>query len=132
MARYHGKKGVIYMSTTGTGTAAAVVSQAKWTLDMSTDTTDVTAFGDTNKQYVQGLPDLKGTFGGFWDDSESKIMTGRSSADGVKFYLYPSSDAPTKYAAGTAFISVSIDAGNDKGVTLEGNFVANSSWTINL
>jgi hypothetical protein len=63
MARYHGKKGVIYISTSGSGAAVAAVALNSWSLNMPTDKVEVTAFGDSNKQYVQGLPDATGQLG---------------------------------------------------------------------
>lgn len=128
MAVYAGRKGVIYMSTTGSGAASNVIKMNAWTLNRTTDKIEVTAFGDANKTYVQGLPDVQGTFGGFWDDSESKPFTGASSTDGVKLYLYPSSDAPTKCWYGPAWLDVSQDTSVSGAVTISGNFAANGSW----
>lgn len=124
---YHGKSGVIYMSTSASGTATTVGRLSKWSLDQSTDTVEVTSFGDTNKVYVQGLKDLKGSFSGFWEDTTT-LFTAADSTDGVKLYLYPSSNAPTKYWYGTAWLNASIDTDNNGAVTLNGNFVAASSW----
>jgi hypothetical protein len=130
MARYHGRHGVIYMSTTGSGTATQVVSLSQWTMDRSTDVVEVTSFGDANKTYVQGLPDVSGTFEGFWDDAESKPLVGAGSADGVKLYLYPSFDAPSKYWAGPAWLSVSMETSVKDAVKIKGKFSANGSWSV--
>lgn len=132
MARYHGKRGVIYMSTTGSGTASSVISLSAWTLNMATDKVETTSFLDTNKTYVQGLRDISGTFAGFYDDTEAKLFSGAASADGVKLYLYPSADAPSKYAAGPAWVDMSVDTGVAAAVTVSANFAANGSWTILL
>lgn len=128
MAAYPGRKGVIYLSTTGTGVAIVVIKLKEWSLDQTTDKIPITSFGDANKTYVQGLPDIKGSFSGFWDDTETKIGTGASSADGVKLYLYPSSDIPTKYKCGPAWLDQSIKVDVSGAVTISGNFVANGSW----
>jgi hypothetical protein len=129
VAKYPARKGVIYLSTSGSGSASAVIGLNKWTLDQTTDKIDVTAFGDTNKTYVQGLPDIKGTFSGFWDDTETKPGTGASSTDGVKLYLYPSSDAATKYKCGPAWLDLSFDVSVSGAVAVNGSFVANGSWS---
>lgn len=126
--KYHGKKGVVYMSTTGTGTAVAAVSLSRWTLDMATDKVDVTTFGEANKTYVQGLKDIKGSLAGFWDDTSDALFDASESADGVKLYLYPSTDAPTIYFYGPAWLDASIDVGNNGAVGVSGNFVAAGSW----
>jgi hypothetical protein len=128
MAVYAAKKGVIYLSTTGSGTAASVIKLNAWTINQSTDKIEVTSFGDLNKTYVQGLPDLQGSFKGFWDDTESKPFTGASSTDGVKMYLYPSSDAPTKYWYGPAWLDVTMDVPVSGSVAISGAFAANGSW----
>jgi hypothetical protein len=132
MARYHGKSGVVYVSTTGTGTASNAASLSTWTLDLDTDLVETTSFGDTNKTYVQGLRNIQGTISGFWDDTEAKLFTASTSADGCKIYLYPSSSAVSKYAYGPAWLSVSLDTGVGDAVTVSANFSANGSWHVGL
>jgi len=128
MARYHGKKGIVYISTTGSGTAISAISLNHWTLNSATDKVEVSAFGDVNKQYVQGLPDLSGDLSGWWDDTSDQLYDASRSSDGCKLYLYPSSDATTKYFYGPAWVDFSMDAGNDAGISVKGSFVANGAW----
>lgn len=130
MAAYPGRKGVIYMSTTAAGAATNVVQMNAWTLNRQTDKIEITSFGDTNKTYVQGLPDVQGTFSGFWNDTETKPFTGAASSDGVKIYLYPSSDITTKYAYGTAWLDCNIENGVNGAVTISASFAAASSWYV--
>ena len=128
MARYHGQKGVVYASTTGSGVATTTVSLSGWTLDLSTDKAEVTAFGDANKSYVQGLKDLKGTLAGWLDDTGLSLFTAMDSTDGIKLYLYPASTAPTVYWYGPAWLDGSINVPVGGPASLSGNFVANGSW----
>jgi hypothetical protein len=128
-APYAGRKGVVYMSTSASGTASSCLQLNQWTINRTTDKIEVTSFGDTNKTYVQGLPDVQGTIGGFWNDGESKPFTGAASSDGVKFYLYPSSDAPTKYWYGLAWFDITMETQVSGAVTLTGNFAAANSWS---
>lgn len=128
MSVYHGKSGRVMMSTTGTGAAVAVASLTTWSVDASTDTVEVTAFGDTNKAYVQGLPDISGAFDGFFNDADSTLFTGSGSADGVKLYLYPSTNALSKYWYGPAWVSYSVSTGVGEAVAISANFVANGAW----
>lgn len=132
MAAYPGRNAVVYMSTTGSGAATVVVKLNKWTINRTTDKIEVTAFGDTNKTYVQGLPDLQGSFGGTWDDTESKPFTGSSSSTGVFLYFYPSSNAPGKNWQGPAWVDVSMDVPVSGAPTITCNFAANGSWTMNM
>ena len=128
MARYHGGKATAYMSTTGTGNATAVVSLSQWSLDRATDKVDVTAFGDANKVYVQGLPDIKGSLAGWFDDTNDALFDGADSSDGVKLYLYPSSLVPTNYHYGPAWLDASIEVDVKGAVGVKGSFVAAGSW----
>jgi len=128
MARYHGKSGVVYLSTTGSGAATTTTSLSGWTLDLSTDKVEVTALGDANKTYVQGLKDVKGTLSGFLDDAGLSLFTGADSTDGVKMYLYPSSASPTVYWYGPAWLDASVAVPVSGANTLSGNFVANGAW----
>jgi len=128
MARYHGKSGVVYLSTTGSGAATTTVSLSGYNADFTTDKVEVTAFGDANKTYVQGLKDIKGSFTGFLDDTGLAIFTGADSTDGVKMYLYPSSASPTVYWYGPAWLDASIAVSVSAANTVSGNFSANGSW----
>jgi hypothetical protein len=96
---------------------------------MATDKVEVTAFGDTNKVYVQGLRDIKGTISGFWDSADDSLFDASESADGMKLYLYPASTAPTIYFYGPAFLDASIAVSVTGAVTVTGNFAANGAWS---
>ena len=129
MAVYAGRKGVVYLSTSGSGTATNVIKLTTWTLDQTTDKIEVTSFGDANKTFVQGLKNVQGTLAGFFDDTETKPFVGADSSDGIKMYLYPSADAPGVYWYGPAWLDVSINTGVSDAVAISGNFAANGSWS---
>lgn len=131
--RYHGKKGVVYGSTSGTGVASRLVSLSKWSLDMSTEKTDVTTFDDAqtglgNKVFVQGPADIKGQLAGFWDSSDDSLFDAAESADGMKLYLYPAANAAARYWYGPAWLDASIDVDVKGACSVSGNFVAAGSW----
>jgi hypothetical protein len=128
MARYAGRKGVVYMSTSAAGAAANVINLNAWNINFSTDKIDVTSFGDPNKVYVQGLKDVQGSISGFWSDTDDTLFDAADSADGVRLYLYPSSDAPTIYFYGPAWVDASIDTGVGDAVTMSADFSANGAW----
>ena len=134
MAAHAGKTGAVYLAIeSSTGVATVCISLNTWTLDRASDTFEVTSFGDTNKTFVQGLPNLSGTISGVWNDAETKPFAGAISSTGVKLYLYPDiTVSPTKYAYGTAWLSVAIEAPVGGAVTLSGNFVAANSWYVSL
>jgi len=131
MARIHGKKGQVLLDSTPASpvTPVAVADLNDWTLDMSTDRVDVTAFGDTNKQKVSGLPDFSGTVGGFWNSVSSPtffaIVLG-----GVTSWLrlMPSTAEPTYYFEGLANLDGSIKVSANGAVTISGKFDAAGNW----
>src|SRR6188768_3691303 len=128
MSVHSGRTGLVYIaieSSTGVGTLC--VSLNSWTINKATDKYDVTSFGDSNKTYVQGLPDVQGTISGFWNDAETKPFAGAASTNGVKLYLYPDSTALTKYAYGIAWLDASIETPVSGAVTLSANFAAANS-----
>lgn len=139
MARFHGSKGSVEMEPSGSpggSPLAEIASLNAWTLSMARDRVDVTAFGDTNKQYVQGLADIKGTFGGFWDTGAGSPDEGNGTlfdaAEGstpVTLKLTPSSLDPTHYWTGLAYLDAAIDVSATGAVTISGSFVAAGDWT---
>lgn len=129
MARYHGQRGRVYISTSGAGTAVQAVALSSWSLDMPTDLVEVTSFEDENKVYVQGKRDISGAFSGHWDDADDAMFDAAESTTPVKVYIYPSADAPTKYFYGTAWVDASLEGGVDGAVTVSANFKAASSWS---
>jgi hypothetical protein len=77
---------------------------------MTVDKQDVTAFGDSNKIYVAGLPDASGDFSGFWDDATGQTYL--AAVDGLprNMYLYPNiSSDPSVYFFGTVLPDFEMD-----------------------
>lgn len=132
MAKYHGRDGVVYLATTGAGTATNVVALNRWSLDLQQDREETTSFGATNKTYVAGLRDVQGELEGFYDETETKPWTASTSATGCYLFLYPSSSAVTKFAGGPAWLDMSIETPIDGPVTVSGSFGANGAWVISL
>lgn len=136
--RFHGSKGQVALIDTSP--AVVLASLNKWTLDMARDRVDVTSFGDTNKVYVQGLPDIKGTIGGFYDAGDGGSPAGGGNlelfdiAEGdeaVTLRLMPSTVTPERFWSGSAFIDASIDVAANGAVTINGSFVAAGAWSRN-
>ena len=110
MARSHGRNGAVYLGATNGAAASPVTFQAAWSINMTVDKQDVTAFGDSNKIYVAGLPDASGDFSGFWDDATSQTYL--AAVDGLSrnFYLYPNATTdPNIYFFGTVLPDFSMD-----------------------
>lgn len=132
MARQHGYKGQVLIDPAGGSTYVAVASLNSWTLDMTRDLVDVTAFQDANKQYVQGLPDVKGTYSGWWDPTTTPteifdVVMG-SAAVGLK--LVPSSLTATAFFSGLAYLDGSINVAANGAVAISGNWAAAGPWAL--
>jgi hypothetical protein len=126
----------VYVSTSSSTEASPVAQLTDWSLNMTTDTQETTAFGATNKTYVQGLPDVSGDFKGFWNDADLIMAAAAKSSDGCKIYLYPSTDASTgaagKYAYGPSWLNVSYATSVNGVVSSSGSFKANGNWYVGL
>jgi hypothetical protein len=128
MARYHGRFGALYVDLTGTNAAPTpVVNIQKWTIDHSTDLVEVTSLGDTNKVYVSGLADFKGTFTGFLDTTSADLYDSASDGIARNFYLY--AKVPTLYWYGQAFFSQSASGGAQEAAAMSGTLTAAGAIT---
>lgn len=116
---------------TGSPTGATAVGDVRaWTLNMAKDKVDVTAFGDTNKQKVLGLPDFSGTFSAFWNSVSSPWLFDHILGDvPVLLKLTPSINEPTYYFSGLAYLDGSVTCDANGAVTVDGTFDAAGNWT---
>lgn len=126
MARKHGRNGRLYASITSAGTAEPIVYLNSWDISFEVDNVDVTAFGDTNKVYVAGLPDSSGSFSGFFDSASAQLYTAATDGVARNFYLYPDTGDAT-YWYGTALFDFSVSSSVDGAVTVSGNWNAASA-----
>lgn len=124
MARISGRNGALYAGISSGGTAEPIAFLNSWSLNASTSKDDVTAFGDSNKVYVGGLPDATGQYGGWYDTATPQLYT--AALDGVarKVYLYPDRTDTGEYFFGTAFFDFSVDVRVEGGVAISGSFSA--------
>lgn len=126
MARIAGRNGRVYLAIASGGTAEPIAFQSKWSLSSSSDKIEVTAFGDTNKTYVAGLPDASGDFSGFYDDSTAQTYTASQDGQARKFYLYPSTLTTSQYFFGTVLVDFSAEGGVADAVTVSASWNAAS------
>ncbi len=128
MARKHGRNGRLYVAIASGGTAEPVTFLNQWSIDFSVDNIDVTAFGDSNKVYVAGLPDSSGSFSGFFDSETAQLFTAASDGVARAFYLYPDT-ADATYWYGTGLFDFNVASTVDGAVTISGDFQAASTIT---
>ena len=136
MARIKGSGGDVYVdqSSNGSGSASPLRYASKWTLDGETEQIEVTAFGDTTKTFIAGLPNAQGTISGFYDDTASTGSTAlfAMSQSGVarKTYFYPKTPSTSgPYWFGTANWSVSYETDVSGAVTISGTWSAATSFS---
>jgi len=132
MNRIHGSHGEVSVDRTdpptGTPTYVVIASLNKWSCSFARDRADVTCFGDTTKQYVQSLPDVKGSVGGFVDTDEQTLFDIAFGETKVMLKLVPSSLVSTFFFSGLAFLDASIDVPATGAATVTGTFVGAGDW----
>lgn len=111
MARVHGKNGVVYVGiTSSTAAAEPLPNSSKWSADFKTDRKDATAFGDTNKVTVAGLPSGDGSCEMFWDSGTAQTYTAASDGNARRCYFYPTTASTAgPYWFGTAYFDFNIE-----------------------
>jgi hypothetical protein len=126
MARIAARSGRLYANLTSGGTAEPIAFLNNWSLSFSVDNIDVTAFGDTHKTYVAGLPDAQGSYAGYYDNATVQLYTAASDGVARKFYLYPDNTATGQYFFGTAVFDMDIEGNVDGAVQISGDFSAST------
>jgi len=129
MARIHGRDGRLYVGlASSTADAEAVVNLTSWDISFAADRVDVTALGDTSKQYVQGLKDAQGNFNGWYDTASAQLYTPANDGDARRAYWYPDATVGTAgpYWFGTAFFDFSVSVGVADAVNVSGSWAAAS------
>ncbi len=133
MAILAGRNGQVSWNPTGTVaspmTLTPILSIDAFKLSQKTDKIPVTCFGDTNKVYVPGLPDLTGTFGGFWNSSETALWSAAESSVPGLLKLEPSTTESSFYWSGLAYLDADIDTAVNGAPKVTGTFVAAGPWT---
>jgi hypothetical protein len=130
VARHHGRNGSVYIAVTNGTAAVPCAFQASWSLNKVVDKQDVTAFGDSNKTYVAGLPDASGDFSGFWDDATAQTYTAASDGLSRNMYLYPDlQNSPNVYFFGQVLPDYSIDGAVGGPVNFKSSWNAASKIT---
>ena len=129
MARLHGRFGRVYIAVASGAAASPIPYFNTWQINHTTDKTEVTAFEDTNKTYLAGLPDAAGTFAGFYDDATAQTYT--AAVDGLarNFYLYPNRSTNTQYWFGTILPDFTVDGSVSDAVKVSVNWSAASPIT---
>ena len=119
------------MDPTGGTAVVQVASLNKWDLDISRDHAKVTCFEDTNQVYVDGKPDIKGSYGGFYDPADGLVIFDVITGT-VKPYLklLPYLPTPLVFFGGKGSVDGKISVDANGAVSISGSFVAAGAWTL--
>lgn len=131
--RLHGKNGRIQMDPAGGSALVTLGDLNSWSLDMSTDRVDVTAFGDTNKRRVAGLPDYTGDLGGWWNavaSSSPAYFAAVLAGIPITLRLIPNILDPTTYFQGLANVDGGVNVSATGAISTKGKWDAAGNWTI--
>lgn len=131
--RLHGKNGRIQMDAAGGSSLVTLGDLNAWTLDMSTDRVEVTAFGDTNKRRVSGLPDFSGGLGGWWNavaSSSPAYFAAVLAGTPVTLRLIPNTNDATVYFQGLANVDGGVNVSATGAISTAGKWDAAGNWTL--
>ena len=107
MAFFRGEEGSVSFDN-GTGTVGAIASTTAWTLDVTKDTLDVTAHGDTSRKNVGSLISGSGTV--------ALIYTATSGDDTAEIIT----DVLTTEDSGDAAFNLFLDTSGTKKLSFNG------------
>ena len=128
--KLHGKNGAIYLGGAKGSGGVKVANKTEWTLQRNRDYVDATVFGDVNKTYLAGLPNVQGTFAGILDVSGDLLLSAATS-DSQQIYLYADDGtSPVLVANGPGFIDGTVTASNTDAIRFTGEYRAQGAWTI--
>jgi hypothetical protein len=136
VAKIHGKGGAIYVGGAKGSGGTKWTYKSEWSLQRNRDYVDATAFGEANKTYLAGLPNVQGNFSGFLDTAGDLLLDAATSG-ALDVYLY-ADDATLPdgtevlVAHGPAFVDATVTCSNTDAVRITGEFRASDSWTIDL
>lgn len=128
--KLHGKNGAIYIGGAKGSGGIKVATKTEWTLQRNRDYVDATTFGDTNKTYLAGLPNVQGTFAGLLDVS-GDVLLNAATSDAVQIYLYADDGTSAVLVAnGPGFIDGTVNVSVNDAIRYTGEFRAQGAWTI--
>ena len=128
--KLHGKNGAIYLGGPKGSGGIKVAAKTEWSLQRNRDYVEATVFGETNKTYLAGLPNVQGSFGGLLDVSGDLLLNAATS-DATQIYLYADDGAsPILIANGPGLIDGNVTGSLNDAMRYTGEFRASGSWTI--
>lgn len=124
-----GRNGRIYVdiSSGANGAAVPIANLNSFSVNETSDRTEVTAFGDQTKTYIQGLKDAQGDLSGFWD-ADGTLTRYVADGNARKFYIYPQAGAAHvgTYWFGTGVFDLTTTQAVNGAVEVSGSWAAST------
>lgn len=140
--KIHGMGGAIYVGGTYVSATALpsggirIAAKSEWSLQRNRDYVDSTSFGDTNKTYLAGLPNVQGNFSGFLDASGDLLLNAATSGAQTVFLFADDGTVPggsvRMVAYGPAYMDASVTVSNTDAAKITGEYRASAAWSIVL
>lgn len=120
----HGLNGLIYIS-------GSVISEANaWSVNITQQSSETTAFGDSWVDRVVGVKDWSGSIGA-WGEMDSKVITNAATAGrAVAILIYPDRNTLTAYYSGNAIFGMNSDGNTSGPHNRNGDFVGSGALTV--
>jgi hypothetical protein len=119
----HGRNGLIYIS------GVELYGANSWTLNISTESAEYAAFGESWKTRLTGLNDWGGSVTAWHDQDGKKLVDAAVAGAVVALAIYPDRGDLTTYASGNAIFSVDRSADMGSIISQTANFVGSGSPT---
>jgi hypothetical protein len=129
MAILSGRNGSVLYDPAGT-TPVEIISVKEFKISWKTGKEDVSCFGDTNKVYVPGLPDVQGTLGGYWNSADVTLFEAALAATPGMLELVPNTTESAFKFSGKAYLDADLDVKVDGAPTVTGTWMAAGPWTM--
>jgi hypothetical protein len=129
MAILTGRNGLVKYDPAAT-TPVEIISINAFTISWKTDKQDVSCFGDPNRVYVPGLPNVQGTVGGFWNSADVTLFEAALADTPGMLELTPNDTEPTFKFSGLAYLDADLDCKVDGAPTVTGTWMAAGPWTM--
>jgi hypothetical protein len=129
MAIQRGIYGQVGWDPAGGSAIVPIISVNAWTGEFTTEYENVTCFGDTNKVYLPGMPDAKGSLGGFFNSAELALFRAALNPTPGMLKLTPNINEAAIFFQGKAYMSASIDCSLEA-PKVTGTWQAAGSWAV--
>ncbi len=138
MAFFRGEEGSVKFKN-GSGTTETIVSTTGWSLDTTKDTLDVTAHGDTFRNFVGGLISGSGTVDFLYTAAGSNetenlvddVLTAEDPAD-AQFELFLDTSGTKKVSFSGIVTGTSLSATTGDLETVSVSFITSGAITNNI